>query len=41
MLLAFSGLGTIPLLIVMIVLMLIPVFYGIKALIQVPRIGEV
>ena len=40
LLLGFSGLGTIPLLIVMILLMLIPVFYGLKALIQVPRTKE-
>jgi low temperature requirement protein LtrA len=41
LLLGFSSLGTIPLLIIMILLMLIPVFYGLKALIQVPGVGEV
>jgi hypothetical protein len=41
LLLGFSGLGTIPLLIIIILLMLVPVFYGLKALIQVPGVGEV
>jgi hypothetical protein len=39
--LGFSSLGTIPLLITVVLLMLIPVFYGLKALIQVPRTREI
>jgi hypothetical protein len=43
LLLGFSSLGTIPLLIVivMILLMPFPVFYGLNALIQVPRTEEI
>ena len=41
LLLGFSSLGTIPLLIIMILLMLVPVFYGLKALIKVPGAGEI
>ncbi len=41
LLLGFSSLGTIPLLIIMILLMLTPVFYGVKALIRIPGAGEI
>jgi low temperature requirement protein LtrA len=40
LLLGFSSLGTVPLLIIMILLMLTPVFYGVQSLIRIPGAEE-